>query len=121
MAKTERWFWLSFADSEKPTGQQFLGACIVNVTTEQATTMKAELAIRFPRAGKGAEWIAAASRNAHRLGINPGGQMLSVDITRKPRQRKPYPVNTLMSMAEIAAFGPVVNSYGEPITAERAK
>lgn len=31
-----RTFWLSFCDGDRPKGQQFLGACVVDVTDEEA-------------------------------------------------------------------------------------
>ena len=52
-----RWFWLSFADAELPKGEQFLGACLVK-------------AVIFP----------AAIEKAHRLGINPGGEVQGMEL-----------------------------------------
>ncbi len=65
-------FWLSFCDGDKPTGEQFLGAAIVEVTAEEADAAAIEVMLRFPLAQPGAEWLAAASRKAHALGCNPG-------------------------------------------------
>jgi hypothetical protein len=45
------WWWLSFADPEKPEGSQFLGACIVQ-----------------------ARGFFGATLVAHALKCNPGGQ-----------------------------------------------
>ncbi len=73
-------FWLSFCDGDKPNGSQFLGACIVEVTATEADEMKFEIMLRFPMAQPDAEWIGAASRKAHALGCNPGGEMASVEI-----------------------------------------
>lgn len=47
-------FWISFADSELPEGQQFLGCVVV----------------------RGATDIVNACKVAHALGINPGGEAL---------------------------------------------
>lgn len=49
--------WLSFADPTRPTGRQFLGAAIVR-----------------------ADRIITAVRRAHALGINPGGEVMSMWI-----------------------------------------
>jgi len=46
------WWWLSFADGSRPTGQQFLGVAVVRA------------------AGFG-----LAVMRAHELGINPGGEV----------------------------------------------
>lgn len=51
-----RW-WLSFADPDRPTGQQFLGACIVRAVDE-----------------------ISAVKVAHALGINPGGEVRFMDL-----------------------------------------
>lgn len=51
-----RW-WLSFSDGKLPGGSQFLGACIVH----------------------GADFPLAITE-AHRLGINPGGEVKGVGI-----------------------------------------
>lgn len=51
-----RW-WLSFADPDKPEGEQFLGVTIVEAPT-----------------------ILEAIRTAHRLGANPGGEVLAIEI-----------------------------------------
>lgn len=57
-------FWLSFADGTRPKGQQFLGACMVEVK-------------RFP---DHRDSLKAALRKAHVLGINPGGEVQSVEL-----------------------------------------
>ncbi len=101
-------FWLSFCDSDLPTGEQFLGACLVDVTPEDANEMRVELAVRFPNAAEGAEWIAAASRKAHQMKCNPGGEMMSIDVTYAPSDNLAlYPRNVLMSKSELEAIAPV--------------
>ena len=76
VGQPERWFWLSFCDADRPTGTQFLGACIVR--------------------GRG---IATAIREAHRQGCNPGGEVKVVEI---PPERYPKPpwVNRLLTKDE---------------------
>ncbi len=50
-------WWLSFCDPDAPTGEQFLGACIVDAVDE-----------------------ITAVRVAHILGINPGGEVAFQDL-----------------------------------------
>ncbi len=52
-----QWWWLSFCDSDRPTGEQFLGACVVDGGT-----------------------MPDAVRNAHHLGCNPGGEVMGIAI-----------------------------------------
>ena len=56
-------YWLSFCDPDRPRGQQFLGACIVEVS-EERDAMGESLAVV----------------KAHRMGCNPGGEVLAVRI-----------------------------------------
>lgn len=51
------WFYISFCDPDRPKGTQFLGAVIVR-----------------------ADDMASATREAWRLGINPGGEALGFSI-----------------------------------------
>lgn len=75
-----RWHWLSFADGNLPKGSQFLGAALV----------------RAPN-------FIAAVMEAHRLGINPGGE---VQGTEAPECFSPRPgwCNRLLSRKECAEF-----------------
>lgn len=50
-------YWLSFADASLPKGSQFLGAVIVEAAS-----------------------LIAAVQEAHRLGINPGGEVAGYPI-----------------------------------------
>lgn len=100
-----RTFWLSFCDDDRPQGQQFLGVCVVDVTTTDADEALADIAMRFPQAKDGAEWIAAASKKAWREGCNPGGEMASADITEALAYAPvPVPRNRLMSFADLEAL-----------------
>lgn len=45
-------WWLSFCDTDKPAGTQFLGVAIVQAATESAAVTR-----------------------AHKIGVNPGGQV----------------------------------------------
>ena len=55
-------YWLSFADTDKPKGEQWLGGCMIEVE------------------GSGKDGLHKAIVRAHNLGINPGGQIKSVEI-----------------------------------------
>lgn len=101
-----RTFWLSFCDSDRPAGDQFLGVCIVDVTGTDANEAQIDVLLRFPLAQEGAEWLAAASRKCHRLGINPGGEMASFDITGlTPPESVTIVKNRLLSKADLIAQG----------------
>jgi len=52
----ERCLWMSFCDTEKPKGQQFIGVVITH-----------------------AKGIAHAIDKTHKLGINPGGEVFSYE------------------------------------------
>ena len=56
--------WLSFADGTLPKGTQFLGACMVQVGN-----------FADPR-----DTLRAAIQKAHVLGINPGGEVQSMQM-----------------------------------------
>ena len=55
------WWWLSFADGERPRGQQYLGAVIVE-----------------------AEGFATAITYAHQRGVNPGGGVKCIELPPAP-------------------------------------
>lgn len=55
------WWYCSFADADKPKGEQFLGGCYVGPAPD----------------------IATAITQTHILGINPGGEVEFVRLTRR--------------------------------------
>jgi len=61
------WYWLSFVDPEKPKGTRFLGVVILQ-----------------------AKGILDATTTAHRLSINPGGEVLSSPLQFAPPERFRY-------------------------------
>ncbi len=79
MADDRRTYWLSFCDDERPKGQQFLGAVVVDVTSEDARAVVTlhPHAVREP-------WLAAAIRACWRAGVNPGGNVASQRIDDHP-------------------------------------
>ena len=109
-----RVFWLSFCDGGKPKGQQFLGACVVEVNDDDAREALTELVQRFPNHQDGAEWIAAAIRKAHRERCNPGGEVATADITEAPADiLARYDRCRLYSKAELEAIDDVISMVAE--------
>lgn len=97
----EKVFWLSFCDPERPTGQQFLGACLVRVTEAEAAAALERVIARFPDTPLGAEWLAAACAKAGALGCNPGGEVASAEIPVDAPQLTHYTLGVLMDRAMI--------------------
>lgn len=69
---------MSFCDTKRPVGQQFLGVCIVEAPGLMHATQKA--------------WA---------LGINPGGEIKALQISGVPAEY----LDKLLSRAEIEASG----------------
>jgi hypothetical protein len=97
-----RTYWLSFVDDQRPPGQRFLGACIVQVSDADEAACRT----RWPNMHDPIEgpWIAAATRKAWQLGCNPGGQVAAMhlhDDARNARNLPLYPLGVLMSKQEI--------------------
>jgi hypothetical protein len=99
-----RTFWLSFTDPDRPKGEQFLGIALIDVTDADAARAKTEVAARFPHAREGSEWIAAATQVAWAMGCNPGGEMLTIDVTGEYDTDK-LPRNRLLSKADLNDCG----------------
>ena len=94
-------YWLSFCDGDKPKGEQFLGACLVEVSQEEADLAAVCVAIEFPYAEPGSEWIGAASRKAHQMGCNPGGEMASIELPADHPNLRYFAKHVLMSREAI--------------------
>jgi hypothetical protein len=60
---TGRW-WLSFADPDRPAGEQSLGVCIVQAVD-----------------------VVSAVKVSHALKINPGGQVLAMSVDEQVATR----------------------------------
>lgn len=101
----EKAFWLSFCDDARPKGQQFLGACIVKVTAEEADAAALDVLLRFPFAQPGAEWLAAAITKTKQLGCNPGGEVASVELPPDHPNLSLYQLGVLMDRATIEEIG----------------
>jgi len=109
---TQTW-WLSFCDSDRPEGEQFLGAAIVDVTeadVEAARPIGNALRARHglpPIEGADA-WMAAAIHQSHVTRCNPGGQVLALRIDRAPEyptKGAGLPRARLLSIADMRALG----------------
>jgi hypothetical protein len=103
-------WWLSFVDPERPAGERFLGVCLVDIDAADAAYALAVLrAGRFRHTFRlGAEWLMAATRKAHLLGCNPGGQVQAyrVDVNGVDVEKLALaPRNRLMSAAELKERG----------------
>ncbi len=109
-----RTFWLSFCDSNKPSGEQFLGVCVVDVTEQMAEAAKPILDRLFPQHGEGAEWIYTASRLAHWFECNPGGEMLAAEVDSSI----PAPRNRLLQKAEMLQLGLVWPDHVDSLTSD---
>ena len=98
-------YWMSFADPGKPPGDRFLGVTIIEVTDDDAAAMKPELDARHPQHLPGAEWLAAASRKAHRLGCNPGGEVASYELPADWPLLAVVPRDRLLTSDELKTYG----------------
>lgn len=110
--KAMKTFWLSFVDDT----DTFLGVALVDVTQEMADDSKFMIDLMFPNHADGAEWSEAATREAHRAGCNPGGQVMTVECPSEC----PYPRKTLLSKADLQALGSDAKSLRE-LKAEEAE
>jgi hypothetical protein len=102
---TTRTLWLSFADPARPTGEQFLGVVVVDVSEDDAARALALKPDMEPTHGP---WIAAALRAAWAEHVNPGGEVQSADVTGGPPDLlAKIPRLTLLSKADLEALGVV--------------
>lgn len=77
------YYWMSFCDSDRPEGEQFLGVVILR-----------------------ALGVTHAMWQSHVLGINPGGEVLVHEILTEPRREiQPGLLNRLLSRADLQAAG----------------
>lgn len=106
---TQTW-WLSFADSARPSGEQFAGVAIVDVT--EADMLAAVPWVLERRMGSGAPpptdeavyWLGAAIRKSWQAGCNPGGEVASWRIDDRPdfaRLGPRYPRHVLLTKAQV--------------------
>jgi hypothetical protein len=109
---TQTW-WLSFSDPDRPTGQQFLGAVVIDV--DAADVAQAEPTATALRAAHGLppltdpadRYLAGAIGKTHRLGCNPGGEVASMRIDDVPdfaTHGSRYPRGQVLSRVDIDAI-----------------
>ncbi len=103
-------FWMSFCDTDRPKGSQFLGACVIDVSAAEADECEIELLLKFPLAEADAEWIAAATKKAHRLGCNPGGEIATAEIPSDNPLLSHYARGVLMDRATIERIDAEIDS-----------
>jgi hypothetical protein len=89
--------WLSFCDPDRPAGAQFLGACIVDVSSAED-----------PRAA-----ACEATTRAWELECNPGGQVEASPVPEDlaPRIDKKW-IGRLLSRAQVDAFDAEIMAKG---------
>jgi hypothetical protein len=93
-----RTYWLSFAAED--TG--FRGACVVDVTQEDADIELEETPWMYDKVN--GPWLAAAARKAWLVGANPGGAIASLRLPASEKASE-LPRNRLMSREEIEDRG----------------
>ncbi len=116
---TTQTFWLSFADGQRPEGQQNLGVAIVDVRPEDAD--EGEARARALRRANGIvtgvmldadRYTAGAVYVSHLMGCNPGGDVQIMRIDHAPGFADrdalgKLPRNRLMSEAELRRVGAI--------------
>lgn len=94
-----RTYWMSFAS---PADGKNLGVIITSVSKEEADAALSLHPKMYDRAE--GPWVVAAVRKAHKLGINPGGEVAAyrLDHVKDFRTVKPfYPEDKLLSKKDI--------------------
>jgi hypothetical protein len=90
-------YWLSFCDSDRPKGQQFLGACLV--PAGETGDHKADLRI--------------ALQNAWLLGCNPGGEVRFQPVPATVESHiRDFWVGRLLTREEAQKFEEEIKPYG---------
>jgi hypothetical protein len=99
--------WMSFTDSRRPRGRQFLGVVVMDVTEEEAAAAIPSMRALHPKAMEGAEVLWVAQQRAHKYGVNPGGSVASWTFPREEFDRRVpgVPRGELLSKLELEAFG----------------
>jgi hypothetical protein len=82
-------FYLSFADNSKPTGSQWLGACVVE-----------------------ADDAKEAIEEAWRAGCNPGGEVLAFKTSKRPSARF---YDRLLTMDDIRELDADIGGPGKAV------
>ena len=110
-------WWHSFCDSDRPKGQQFLGALVMDVTADEINAIRDEVDTRqmlnFVPLSHDVDvyGMAASIRKAHQLGVNPGGEVQSGRIDGH-QEAAVYPRAVLLSRGDIEALEPAGSPEG---------
>lgn len=110
---TQTW-WLSFCDGDRPIGEQFLGAAILDV--DEQDIARSEGVRKALRARHGLpdltdpddRSMSAAIWKSHRYACNPGGEVAAVRIDEAPgfaAHDAQMPRNRLLQKAALIALG----------------
>ena len=103
---TAKLLWMSFVDTSRPPGAgRFLGVTIIHITDAERLAVLPELQATFPHAKPGADWLLAATRKAHRLGCNPGGEVLTAELDLDDPQAAALPRERLLTRQELVELG----------------
>lgn len=102
-------YWLSFSDE-----RGFLGVAVVYVSERDAE----EAATRLPATAKPeARWAVAAAGIAHRLGCNPGGEVVGFQLTQEGASLIPAcAIGTLLQKEQLKAYGFEIGSLFDHLT-----
>ena len=102
MSDETRVYWMSFCDEHQPDSQSFLGVSVVRVTQADVNDIMPDLVLRFPNHEPiDGPWLAAASRKAHRLGINPGGQLATWRIDNLGVMPENLPIDAALTHEQL--------------------
>lgn len=70
---TTKTYWLSFCDTDRPKGQQFLGVSVIDVSEADVLEAQSVRPAHDP-------WIGAAIRKSWLKKCNPGGEVLTCQL-----------------------------------------
>lgn len=109
------WYYLSFCDGDLPEGQQFLGGCFVQANPAMAIA-------DFPgNPGSGSCAPVLCAREAHRLKINPGGQVLNAGPLSEDKLPSMEWRNRLLTKKELVEHFQAVTLDGKPVKLDKGK
>lgn len=93
-----KYFWMSFCDTDKPNGQQFLGVSIIPVTKEEVDRLVPLIRVMYPMSTD--DWFVTATMKSWDEKCNPGGQVSATLLDGAPLPDG-TPMCKLMSKAEL--------------------
>jgi hypothetical protein len=102
--------WMSFIDEDRPKGVRFLGVNVVDITPEEEE-YQLLLHPEMHDKVKGPAICAAAAKAWH-LGINPGGEVMAMEM--RPGVMPEDMKNRLLTQADLEASGLVEIKNAKP-------